>query len=40
MFQYLEKVDASNVQKAWAADELALRELAQYPWQPECVGGS
>ena len=39
VFQYLEKVDASNVLKAWGNNELALRDLVRYPWQPDCIVG-
>ena len=39
VFQFLEKVDASNVQKAWGNNESALRELVKHPWQPECIVG-
>lgn len=39
VFQYLEKVDASNVQKAWSNNEIALSDLVKYPWQPECIVG-
>lgn len=37
VLQYIEKVDASNVQKAWGLNELALRSLVKHPWQPECI---
>lgn len=37
VFQYLEKVDASNVQNAFRTNELTMRNLAEYTWQPECV---
>lgn len=39
VFQYVEKVDASNVQKAWSNNELALHDLVKHLWQPECVVG-
>ncbi len=37
VFQFLEKVDASNVKQAWGNNQLALNNLANYPWQPECI---
>lgn len=39
VFQHLEKVDASDVRKAWGNNELALHDLVTYPWQPDCVVG-
>lgn len=39
VFQYLEKVDSSNVQKAWSNNELALSDLMKYIWQPDCIVG-
>jgi hypothetical protein len=39
VFQYLEKVDASNVRTAWSNNELALRNLVEDPWQPDCTMG-
>lgn len=37
VFQYREQVDASDIQKAWSNNALALRDLVNYSWQPECV---
>jgi hypothetical protein len=37
VFQYLEKVDASNVPKAWSHNEQALSDMVNYPWQPDCI---
>jgi hypothetical protein len=39
VFQYIEKVDASNVQKAWSDNELFLHDLAKFPWEPDCIVG-
>jgi len=37
VFQYIEKIDASNVQLAWANNARALNALTKHSWQPECV---
>ena len=39
VFQYLEKVDASSVPKAWSHNEQALSDMVKYSWQPECFVG-
>lgn len=37
VFQYIEKVDATNLQKAWVDNERALQDLVKDPWHPECT---
>ncbi len=37
VFQYLEKVDTSNVSKAWSHNEQALSDMVNYHWQPDCI---
>lgn len=40
VFQYLEKIDASNLQQAWSHNDRSQNDLVKYAWQPECVTGN
>lgn len=37
VFQYIEKVDVTDVRKTWSKNQAAMFELSKLSWEPECV---